>query len=229
MLHIERRRRRGIQSAALTLAAILALADCSASQVAPQDPASQTQRPRRRRRADAGVPVGDGGDSLVAGADDDAGLTNGSAGADGGLANPCSASARPPLRLPDGGINPEGCVGMCSLVPHAPGEADGGAPMGHLDLRLVDRALRREARQLYGCFERAVVLRPDLASQGGTVNVRFIVAPNGRVVGNPATSGMDDFPEVRECLARRISYVVFPPPTGGSAEVAVPFNFGGPA
>jgi hypothetical protein len=154
---------------------------------------------------------------------------------DGGTqsANPCAAASRPPARLPDGGVNPEACIGVCTLVHHnapatvAASDAGELPPTGTIDLRLVDGALRREARSLRGCYDSAVLAHPWLSSQGGTVNVHFIVEPNGHVRGRPAASGIDEVPEVANCLESRVRYIVFPAPDGGPAEVAVPFNFEG--
>jgi hypothetical protein len=144
-------------------------------------------------------------------------------------ANPCGD--RPPARLPDGGVNPEACVGACSLI-RAPGPqmvTDGGlAPAtGTIDLRQVDFALRREARSLRGCYDQAVIAHPWLAQQGGVVNVRFIIEANGHVRPSPTATGLDQVPEVASCLGHRVRYIVFPAPEGGPAEIAVPFNFDG--
>lgn len=144
-------------------------------------------------------------------------------------ANPCGD--RPPARLPDGGVNPEACVGACSLI-RAPGPQmvmDGGlAPAtGTIDLRQVDLALRREARSLRGCYDQAVIAHPWLAQQGGVVNVRFIIETNGHVRPSPTATGIDQVPEVASCLGHRVRYIVFTPPEGGPAEIAVPFNFDG--
>lgn len=151
-------------------------------------------------------------------------------------ANPCANLPRPPERLPDGGINPEACIGQCSLVPHRAGTAANSAgdaasgeapPTGTLDLRRVDAALRREARSLRECYDTAVMNHPWLASQGGTVNVHFIIELTGRVRGHPTASGLDEVPDVANCLEARIRYIVFPVPEGGPAEISVPFNFAG--
>jgi hypothetical protein len=140
-------------------------------------------------------------------------------------ANPCSTAARPPARLPDGGVNPEACVGVCSRVQHNATEVDAGAPDGTIDLASVDRTLRREARVLRECYDGAVINHPWLGGQGGTVNVHFVVDPNGRVRGAPVATGIDAVPDVASCIARRIRYIVFPVPAGGAAEIALPFTF----
>jgi len=154
------------------------------------------------------------------------------------IANPCANLPRPPARLPDGGVNPEACIGQCSLVPHRAGTAANTAgdaasseapPTGTLDLRGVDAALRREARSLRGCYDSAVMNHPWLASQGGTVSVHFIIELNGRVRGHPTASGIDEVPDVANCLEARIRYIIFPAPEGGPAEISVPFNFEGGA
>ena len=152
------------------------------------------------------------------------------------VANPCANVARVPARLPDGGINPEACIGQCSLVHHDPaivantaGDAASSEapPTGTADLRGIDMALRREARSLRGCYDSAVLNHPWLANQGGTVNVHFIIEPTGRVRGHPTASGIDEVPEVANCLESRIRYIVFPVPDGGPAEISLPFNFEG--
>jgi hypothetical protein len=142
--------------------------------------------------------------------------------------NPCGHTA---ARLPDGGIDPEACIGTCSLI-RAPGPqlmTDGGVqpPTGTIDLRQVDLALRREARSLRGCYDQAVLAHPWLGAPGGGVTVRFIIEVTGRVRPSPVGTGIDQVPDVASCLAHRVRYIVFPQPAGGPAEISVPFNFEG--
>ena len=94
---------------------------------------------------------------------------------------------------------------------------------GRVEVEAVDATLRRESRNLRTCYDRALMDNPTL--QGGTIDLRFVIDPVGRVIGVPSAAGMTDAPGVADCVGRRVRYIRFPPAEGGAAEVALPFTF----
>ena len=88
--------------------------------------------------------------------------------------------------------------------------------------------IRSRTPLLRECYTRALPNDPPLA---GRVMVRFTVDPSGRVValssqpqvrsGNPT-----QMVEVGRCIEGIIQMLSLPPPVGGAAAVALPFDFG---
>jgi hypothetical protein len=88
------------------------------------------------------------------------------------------------------------------------------------DPAIIRRYLRRHTDQLRYCYERALLVHPDLA---GDVVATFFVTPTG-AVGASTASGLD--PEVSRCVAAVIATIAFPASAaGGGAQVTYPFHF----
>ncbi len=91
---------------------------------------------------------------------------------------------------------------------------------GELDRNLVRRYIKRNRAKLGYCYEKALLVTPDLA---GTVTARFVIGPGGTVTSVEA-SGVT--PEVSTCVAEVLRAIEFPKPRGGGrVEVTYPFDF----
>lgn len=91
---------------------------------------------------------------------------------------------------------------------------------GELDRNLIRRYIKRNLAKLSYCYEKALLVTPDLA---GTVATRFVIGPRGTVTSVEA-SGVA--PEVSACVAEVLRAIEFPKPRGGGqVEVTYPFDF----
>ena len=93
---------------------------------------------------------------------------------------------------------------------------------GSLDANKIARVVRRKARAVQDCYERALIRNPRLK---GKLEIEVTVGENGRVetaevIGNSVGSD-----EVAKCAIARIRRWKFPKPDGGSVSFVVPFNF----
>ncbi|HVK78120.1 MAG TPA: AgmX/PglI C-terminal domain-containing protein [Kofleriaceae bacterium] len=114
--------------------------------------------------------------------------------------------------LPDAAVANDGA----SPTPAAAGAAASGR-----DTPAVRKQVNRYRSRLSNCYERRLVVKPDLA---GTVTVSFVIAADGTVVSAEA-SGVD--PEVAECVAKLFRSLRFPKVTGGGmVQVRYPITFG---
>lgn len=110
----------------------------------------------------------------------------------------------------------------------ARGTAPAAPTTGRIDPVRVSAAIRNQTPVLRDCYTRALAGDPQLA---GRVVVRFVVDPYGHLnslasqaqtqAGDPAR-----LVAVGHCLEGVMAGMELPPPTGGSAAVALPFDFG---
>jgi hypothetical protein len=106
--------------------------------------------------------------------------------------------------------------------------ASTATPTGRIDPVRTSEVIRNQTGTIRECYARALASDPALA---GRVMVRFTVDPAGRVLspsaqtttrgGNPA-----HLDEVAHCIEDVLEAMTLPPPTGGPAAVALPFDFG---
>jgi hypothetical protein len=109
-----------------------------------------------------------------------------------------------------------------------PGAAPVGPTTGRIDPVRVSAVIRNQTPVLRECYTRALAGDPQLA---GRVVVRFVVDPYGHLTslasqaqtqsGDPAR-----LVAVGHCLENVMAGMELPPPTGGAAAVALPFDFG---
>jgi hypothetical protein len=93
-------------------------------------------------------------------------------------------------------------------------------PVGGLDKSIIKRYVKRNLSKIQYCYESQLLASPNLA---GTVNVAFMIAPDGTVQTSKAT-GLDD--SVASCVAGVVKNISFPRPSdGGPVQVTYPFIF----
>jgi len=91
---------------------------------------------------------------------------------------------------------------------------------GDIPREALVRAIEDERRQVRNCYERALKTNSVLQ---GTVNVQVRIGSSGRVEEARVGGSIRDS-EVRACVRRLARGWRFPAPTGGCADVNVPFN-----
>ncbi len=90
---------------------------------------------------------------------------------------------------------------------------------GGLDKNTIRRYIRQRLQVIQHCYEKQLTVKPSL---GGTVNMRFTIDNNGRVIGMVA-SGLDE--EVDTCVGEAVKSIQFPA-DGGIVEVtSYPIHF----
>jgi len=112
--------------------------------------------------------------------------------------------------------------------PVEPGIVATGAPTrGTLPKAVIDQKLKEAEPQLLGCYQRALVAKPDLH---GKVEVNFVVAPDGKVVHADAAEGDDALPDARvvDCILDEIRKLTFPEPRGGRVFINYPLSLAPP-
>jgi hypothetical protein len=78
---------------------------------------------------------------------------------------------------------------------------------GDLDAGTVGTILRRHSAKFQYCFEKQLLVQPDLA--GGTIEAGFAVQPTG-FLASPRADGVH--PEVSKCIVKALESVAFPAP-----------------
>ncbi len=91
---------------------------------------------------------------------------------------------------------------------------------GDLDVAAIRRVVRQAQPQVRACYERRLKVNNILQ---GNVQVRMIVGRDGSV-DQVAVGGSLRDPEVFSCVRRLANTWRFPNPTGGCAQVNVPFS-----
>ena len=91
---------------------------------------------------------------------------------------------------------------------------------GDIDVAGIQPVISRARPQVRACYERRLKVNNILQ---GVVNVRMIVDDNGEV-DQVAVGGSLRDPEVFSCVRRLATTWRFPNPTGGCAQVNVPFR-----
>jgi hypothetical protein len=100
-------------------------------------------------------------------------------------------------------------------------------PTGRIDPNATSMVIRQHTDQVRSCYTRALRMNPSLA---GRVLVRFTVDPTGRVIApssqiTPIAGDRAALGSVAMCIEQVLQSVPLPPPTGGPASVALPFDF----
>lgn len=115
-------------------------------------------------------------------------------------------------RIPGMDHDPTGPVAKIGTA-----ESEGG-----LDKSIIRRYIQRKLRTIRNCYERQLLVRPDLA---GTVIAKFIIMGNGNVINSRAV-GMNH-PGLQSCVASVIANIHFPKTSdGGIVKVnKYPFRF----
>ncbi len=93
---------------------------------------------------------------------------------------------------------------------------------GTMNTSAVARTIRRGMGAIRTCYQRALKRNPDLS---GKVVVRLMINTMGKVTSVEIDSDSVGDNQVTSCIKSYASRWRFPPPEGGSAEVAVPFVF----
>jgi biopolymer transport protein ExbD len=82
---------------------------------------------------------------------------------------------------------------------------------GKLNKDIVRRVLRRSTYALKFCYEKALLIDPNLV---GRVKILFVVARDGNV-SSSTPQGIGVSQEVDNCVAQKIGQLAFPAPVGG--------------
>ncbi len=93
---------------------------------------------------------------------------------------------------------------------------------GTMNTSAVARTIRRGMGAIRTCYQRALKRNPNLS---GKVVVRLMINTMGKVTSVEIDSDSVGDNQVTSCIKSYASRWRFPPPEGGSAEVAVPFVF----
>jgi hypothetical protein len=106
--------------------------------------------------------------------------------------------------------------------PVEPGITTTGAPTrGTLPKAVIDEKLKGVQPGIKACYENALKQKPELR---GSVNINFVVAPDGKVAYADAAQGddaLDDAPTVA-CILAEIRKLEFPAPKGGRVFINYP-------
>lgn len=96
-----------------------------------------------------------------------------------------------------------------ATTPQRPPRVGIGAPAvaGDLDAGTVRTILRRHTTKFQYCFEKQLLVQPDLA--GGTIEASFAIQPTG-FLASPRADGVH--PEVATCVTEALKSVAFPAP-----------------
>jgi TonB family protein len=122
-----------------------------------------------------------------------------------------------------GGPGKVGTGGMVAeKVPKAIIKREREEVSGNLDKNQLGRSLRRAAKGVKMCYERALKRNPGLS---GKIGVRIEINAMGRVTAVHIESDSINDPTVSSCVKATMKRQRFPAPEGGPAEVVVPFVF----
>lgn len=109
--------------------------------------------------------------------------------------------------------------------PVEPGITPTGAPTrGTLPKAVIDERVQTILPAAQACYQRELAKHPALR---GTVSLRFVVAPDGKVAhaeADASDSTLDDAPAV-ECILNELRKLEFPEPKGGRVFVSYPLSF----
>jgi hypothetical protein len=93
---------------------------------------------------------------------------------------------------------------------------------GTMSVNAVAQVIRRGMGAIRSCYQRALKRNPQLA---GKITVRLAINTMGKVTSVSIDADTIGDPTVTSCIKGYASRWRFPPPEGGTAEVAVPFVF----
>jgi outer membrane biosynthesis protein TonB len=102
-----------------------------------------------------------------------------------------------------------------------------GTASGRIDPVRTATVIRENTDSIRTCYTRSLRAHPDLS---GRVLVRFTVDPSGHVLNptsqvTPLSGDRDALESVADCIEGILQSHPLPPPTGGAAAVALPFDF----
>jgi hypothetical protein len=141
-------------------------------------------------------------------------------------ANPPAQESEPAPLPPEETPSPEPAAPADppDAKPIEPGITATGAPTrGTLPKAVIDEKLKSVGPAVQACYERALTAKPELR---GSVNINFVVAPDGKVAHADASESDDqlsDEPTVA-CILAQIRKLVFPPPSGGRVFINYPLR-----
>ena len=93
---------------------------------------------------------------------------------------------------------------------------------GTMNSNAVTGIIRRGMSAITTCYQRALKRNPQLA---GKITIRMSINTMGKVTAVAIDADTIGDPQVTSCIKGYASRWRFPPPEGGTAEVAVPFVF----
>jgi hypothetical protein len=98
---------------------------------------------------------------------------------------------------------------------------DAGPRRGRLSKAAIQEGVEQGNAAYAACYQRSKRRR------SGSVNVNFVIAPDGTV---PYAAALEqgttlEDPAVIDCVLEAFKKLVFPPPTGGRAVATYPLNF----
>jgi len=94
---------------------------------------------------------------------------------------------------------------------------------GALDKQIIRRVINKNRQSIKYCYDKELQKKKDLH---GKIVVKFVIAPNGRVVKSSIRESTMGNKTVEKCIASRIKRFKFPAPKGGGiVEVSYPFIF----
>jgi len=108
-----------------------------------------------------------------------------------------------------------------SRVPKViPGKA---SVTGALDKQIIRRVINKNRQGIKYCYDKELQKKKDLH---GKIVVKFVIAPNGRVIKASIRESTMGSSKVEKCIVGRVKRFKFPAPKGGGiVEVSYPFIF----
>lgn len=94
--------------------------------------------------------------------------------------------------------------------------------VGSLSRETVRRVVRRHRNEIRHCYERSLLTHPEL---DGRVMTRFLIHPDGTVIGSNVVESSLRHAETEACLTNVLRRLTFPETDGGIVRVNYPFEF----
>jgi TonB family protein len=95
--------------------------------------------------------------------------------------------------------------------------------MGALSRQVISGTIRKHIKQVKYCYEKELVRNPSLQ---GKVNVKFVIAANGKVSQASIIRSTVGNKPMQACIVNAVKRIRFPPPKGGGIViVSYPFVF----
>jgi len=108
--------------------------------------------------------------------------------------------------------------------PVEPGITSAGGPTrGTLPKAVIDKQLKAAGPAIQACYEQALKTKPELR---GTVDINFVVAPDGKVAHadvSESDDALNDVPTL-DCILGEIRKLTFPEPNGGRVFINYPLR-----
>jgi len=94
---------------------------------------------------------------------------------------------------------------------------------GALDKQIIRRVINKNRQGIKYCYDKELQKKKDLH---GKIVVKFVIAPNGRVIKASIRESTMNNSKVEKCIVGRVKRFKFPAPKGGGiVEVSYPFIF----